>query len=220
MKRTIYLLSAILFAGSCLIVSTTTLDTKKINIDNATTYVNSSSLPISTVVTELPVIDSTEEVIEKEVMVTSPENTSNNEKINLKVEETPQTTTPEISSNVQEENSISNNPNILTGTMSGYGSDIGDYTAYGYYIKDTITYYDQTYKEVRILAAGPEYAFGTIIKITNSNAGDFIGIVLDRGPDIGQNSKFTFDLLYKTSGEALKYGVSKNISYQVLREGF
>lgn len=223
MKRTIYLLSAILFAGSCLMVSTTTLDTKKIDIDNAITYVNSSILPTTTVVTEVPVIDTVEEkvVVEEEVMPTSPKTVPSSEEIEPKVEETPQTAvTPEVSPSVQEENNISTNPSILTGSMSGYGADIGDYTASGYYIKDTITYYDKTYKEVRILAAGSEYAFGTIIKVTNSNAGDFIGIVLDRGPDIGQSGKFTFDLLYKTSSEALKYGVSKNINYQVLREGF
>ena len=104
--------------------------------------------------------------------------------------------------------------------MSGYGADIGTHTAYGYCITDTITYLDQEYGELRILSGGKEYPYGTVVKVSNTNVGDFVGIVLDRGPNIGKEGKFMFDLLFKTSSEALRYGVSNNASFEILREGF
>ena len=44
MKRTIYIINAILFMGCCLLVSTTTLDVKDIDVNNKITYVNSDAI--------------------------------------------------------------------------------------------------------------------------------------------------------------------------------
>ena len=44
MKRTIYIINAILFMGCCLLVSTTTPDVKDIDVNNKITYVNSDAI--------------------------------------------------------------------------------------------------------------------------------------------------------------------------------
>ena len=112
---------------------------------------------------------------------------------------------------------------IFTAKMSGYGADIGNYTASGYQISGgNITYNDNQYGEVRILAGDRNYPFGTIVRISNSNEGTVLGIVLDRGPDIGRGiaKKFAFDLLYTTSREARLKGVSYNANFEILRLGY
>ena len=112
---------------------------------------------------------------------------------------------------------------VFTGKMSGYGSDIGTHTSSGYRIdENNITYMDSQYSEVRILAGDRKYPFGTIVRVSNSREGTFIGIVLDRGPDIGRDEgkKFAFDLLYATSSEARSKGTSLNAQFEILRLGF
>ena len=112
---------------------------------------------------------------------------------------------------------------IFTAKISGYGADIGNYTDSGYQISGgNITYNDNQYGEVRILAGDRNYPFGTIVRISNSNEGTVLGIVLDRGPDIGRGTakKFAFDLLYTTSREARLKGVSYNANFEILRLGY
>ena len=76
MKRTIYIINAILFMGCCLLVSTTTPNVKDINVNNKITYVNSDAIkkeevievaPVEVVpeVTEEPVVEEVEEVKEE-----------------------------------------------------------------------------------------------------------------------------------------------------------
>ena len=106
--------------------------------------------------------------------------------------------------------------------MSGYGSDVEGtgYTYSGYYIRDTIYYNDPTYGELRILAGDSSIPMGTVIEVSNSNAGNFTGIVLDTGRNIGFGRVYDFDLLFKTSKEAIIYGVSRNATFKILRVGY
>ena len=68
MKRTIYIINAILFMGCCLLVSTTTPDVKDINVNNKITYVNSDAIKKEEVIEVAPV-EVVEEVVEEEPIV-------------------------------------------------------------------------------------------------------------------------------------------------------
>lgn len=241
MKKTIYIINAILFIGSCLLVTTTDAVIEKNGIDNKITYVNSSEIrqenitPVSVVPVEVNNVENKEEVekivdskyeVQKETetknvnKVVKDDNIEDNTSINTDSNSSVNSNDKPVSNNNDTSSNTNADSNVFTGKMSGYGADIGDFTASGYYIKDTITYYDSAYGEVRILAGDYSFPFGTIVRVSNTNVGNFIGIVLDRGPDIGLNGKFTFDLLFKTSNEAWNYGVSSNAKFEILRRGF
>ena len=225
MKRTIYIINAILFMGCCLLVSTTNLDVKNIDVNNKVTYVNSDAITKEEVIEVAPV-DVVEEVVEEEPLEVQPVQ----EKI---VEEEPKEEVVVGKDEVIENNtSVDSSPDeevyipsitvdsIFTGTMSGYGSDIGSLTASGHYIGDSIYYPDSTYGNIRILAGDRSIPFGTVIRVSNSNAGSFIGIVLDTGRNIGFDRLYDFDLLFETSKEAINYGVSKDVTFEILRVGY
>lgn len=219
MKRTIYIINAILFMGCCLLVSTTTPDVKDIDVNNKITYVNSDAIKKEEVIEVAPV-----EVVEEEPIV---------EAVQEEIKEEPKEEVVVGKDEIIEDNKpIDSKPNedicipsiavgsTFTGTMSGYGADIGSYTASGYYIGDSIYYPDSTYGNIRILAGDGDIPFGTVIEVSNSNAGSFIGIVLDTGRNIGFDRLYDFDLLFETSREALNYGVSKNVTFKILRVGY
>ena len=225
MKRTIYIINAILFMGCCLLVSTTTPDVKDIDVNNKITYVNSDAITKEEVIEVAPVeiveeVEEEPEVVEEEVQEEVVEEEPKEEVVVGK-DEVIEDNTP-IDSKPNEEVYI---PSITVGstfkgTMSGYGSDIGNYTASGHYIGDSIYYPDSTYGDIRILAGDKSIPFGTVIEVSNSNAGSFIGIVLDTGRNIGFDRLYDFDLLFETSKEALNYGVSRNVSFKILRVGY
>lgn len=196
-------------------------DIKKTSVDSKLNYVNSEVFTVD-IIEEVNTVETEETAPKKEAQEQIIKKVSITPKEEIKQEEKKE---PEI---ILEEKKEEIKPikalvgDKFTAKMSGYGSDIGDYTAYGYCIKDTIFYSDKTYGNLRILAAGYEYPFGTVIKIKGSKEGNFNAIVLDRGPNIGrgEGKKFAFDLLYKTSGEAYQHGVSNNVSFEVLRVGW
>ena len=222
MKRTIYIINAILFMGCCLLVSTTTPDVKDIDVNNKITFVNSDAItkeevieiaPVETVVEEEPEEEEVvEEVKEEEVR----EVVSNDEVVGKDE--------PVVNNTPTSDEEVYIPPitvgSIFTGSMSGYGSDIGTTTASGHNIEKSIYYDDSTYGQVRILASGKQIPFGSIIKVSNSNAGSFTGIVLDRGKNIGFGNIYDFDLLFETSKEAKNYGVSHNATFEILRVGY
>ena len=225
MKRTIYIINAILFMGCCLLVSTTTPNVKDIDVNNKITYVNSDAITKEEVIEVAPVeiveeVEEEPEVVEEEVQEEVVEEEPKEEVVVGK-DEVIEDNTP-IDSKPSEEVYV---PSITVGstfkgTMSGYGSDIGNYTASGHYIGDSIYYPDSTYGNIRILAGDGDIPFGTVIEVSNSNAGSFIGIVLDTGRNIGFGKIYDFDLLFETSREALNYGVSRNVSFKILRVGY
>lgn len=130
--------------------------------------------------------------------------------------------TEEVSSPVQEKPS-----DILetqVGSLSGYGPDCvgcSGFLASGLDVRGGNIYYsDPTYGNVRILAGDRSYPYGTIVRVKGSRLSEFIGIVLDRGGAVGFGKSHLFDLLYKTSVEALKNEVSYNTTFEILRYGY
>ncbi len=222
MKRTIYIINAILFMGCCLLVSTTTPSVKDIDVNNKITYVNSDAIKkeevievapveVAPEVVEEPVVEEVEEVKEepKEEVIIGKDEVVDEEKLPTPPKE--EVYIPPITVG-----------STFNGTMSGYGSDVegSGYTYSGYYIRDTIYYNDSTYGELRILAGDSSIPMGTVIEVSNSNAGNFTGIVLDTGRNIGFGRVYDFDLLFKTSREAINYGVSRNATFKILRVGY
>lgn len=114
----------------------------------------------------------------------------------------------------------------LVGKLSGYGPDCygctSNRTSSGYYVGDGNIYYeDPTYGKVRILAGDSKYPYHTIVKFQANNISSepIIGIILDRGSAIGIGEKYLFDLLYVSEREASVFGVSKNVTFEILRVG-
>lgn len=109
---------------------------------------------------------------------------------------------------------------VIYGRMSGYGPDCvgcSGYVASGKYVgSGNYYYYDDEYGQVRIVAGDKKYKFGTIVRINDS----MLAIVLDRGGAIGIGKKFLFDLLYESEAVANKNGVSNNVKFEILRNGF
>ena len=224
MKITVYIINAILFMGCCLLVSTTTPDVKDIDVNNKITYVNSDAITKEEII-EIAPVEVIEEVVEEEkVVVEDKEEEIKEEPKEEVVKEENNTTTTSTSNDNTSNTNNSNKPSItvgsiFTGSMSGYGSDIGTHTASGHYIGDSIYYSDHTYGDVRILSGDDCIPFGTIVKV-NSKIGEFIGIVIDTGGSVGFDGIHDFDLLFKTSNEALNFGVSKNTTFEILRVGY
>ena len=224
MKITVYIINAILFMGCCLLVSTTTPDVKDIDVNNKITYVNSDAITKEEII-EIAPVEVIEEVVEEEkVVVEDKEEEIKEEPKEEVVKEENNTTTTSTSNDNSSNTNNSNKPSItvgsiFTGSMSGYGSDIGTHTASGHYIGDSIYYSDHTYGDVRILSGDDCIPFGTIVKV-NSKIGEFIGIVIDTGGSVGFDGIHDFDLLFKTSNEALNFGVSKNTTFEILRVGY
>ncbi len=223
MKKLFVFIDTCLVMASILTVTTVIPDSKSVSIKRINTFVDSS------IITKEVAVQSASLETKEEV---SEEKETTKEETKQVVSQTKE----EVKKEVEEVKPISNDTNnnqeevrmyyqgeIFTAKMSGYGADIGNYTASGYQISgDNITYNDNQYGEVRILAGDRNYPFGTIVRISNSNEGTVLGIVLDRGPDIGRGTakKFAFDLLYTTSREARLKGVSYNANFEILRLGY
>lgn len=129
------------------------------------------------------------------------------------------------------------------GILTGYGPDCvgcGNFktnkvsTASGYHIANivngaiepafTITYDDNEYGKVRIVAADSDIPFYSIVRITIPNDDPITAIVLDRGSTVGfdncRSSKgclTNFDLLYPTEADSL--GKTRNVKFELLRSG-
>lgn len=130
-----------------------------------------------------------------------------------------------------------------TGILTGYGPDCygcGNFktnkvsTSSGYHIADivdgviqealTITYNDDEFGEVRILAADASIPYKSIIRVTIPNKESFLAIVLDRGSTVGfsncrsKNGCLTnFDLLFPKESDAI--GKTRDVLFEVLRMG-
>ena len=113
----------------------------------------------------------------------------------------------------------------FVGRMTGYGPDCAGcsgITSYGHDLRNgNVTYYDEEFKETKIVAADSRYPFGTIVRVSGLSVYDkpFIAIVLDRGGKINDN---LMDLAFDTEDNPLvrQIGYSKNITYEILRYGW
>lgn len=223
MKKLFVFIDTCLVMASILTVTTVIPDSKSVSIKKINTFVDSSIIT-KEVAVQSASLETKEEV--REEKETTKEETKQvvsqtKEEVKKEVEEVKPISND--TNNNQEEVRMYYQGEIFTAKMSGYGADIGNYTASGYQISGgNITYNDNQYGEVRILAGDRNYPFGTIVRISNSNEGTVLGIVLDRGPDIGRGTakKFAFDLLYTTSREARLKGVSYNANFEILRLGY
>lgn len=123
------------------------------------------------------------------------------------------------------------------GTITAYGPDCAGcsgITASGYKVAEningvitstTITYIDETFGELRILASANSFPFGTVMRISGDRIDEYImGIVLDRGGAMNNawgDGEVLIDLLFATekSSEVYEFGRQKNVKFEVLRYG-
>ncbi len=125
----------------------------------------------------------------------------------------------------------------FVGTVTAYGPDcIGcsGVTASGYKVANnsngvitstTLTYNDDTFGELRVLAAANNIPFGTVIRISGGRIeGSILGIVLDRGGAMNNawaSGEVLIDVLFSSekSSEVYEFGRQKNVTFEVLRYG-
>lgn len=109
------------------------------------------------------------------------------------------------------------------GNLAAYGSNCkgcSTKTSSGYTISKSVYYNDKDYGKIRILAGDKKYPYGTIVKLRIDTTTEIIGVVLDRGGDIGIGKRFQFDLLFQTEKEASVFGSKQNVQFEVLRLGY
>lgn len=129
---------------------------------------------------------------------------------------------PKLRSVTFKDTSSSSVLSTYVGNISYYASDCRGCTgrtASGYDVRSNLYYNDSEYGTVRIVAGDKSLPFGTIIRI-NTNSGDILAIVLDRGGAIGFNRKYMFDLLCESENQASQLGVIKQTNVEVLRFGY
>lgn len=148
--------------------------------------------------------NTTEDILEEEV---------NNEEEN------------EIETEVKEETTSSLETEVLethVGNLTGYGADCygcSGKTASGFDLTQTMYYEDEEYGTVRILAADPMFSFYSIFRVTVPDGESFIGIVLDRGSNVGYGRGTLFDLAYISENDPDLIGLTRNVTFELLRSG-
>ena len=108
------------------------------------------------------------------------------------------------------------------GNLTGYGADCygcSGKTASGFDLRETMYYEDSEYGTVRILAADPMFSFYSIFRITIPGEEPFIGIVLDRGSNVGYGRGTLFDLAYISEDDPDLIGLTRNVTFELLRSG-
>ena len=109
------------------------------------------------------------------------------------------------------------------GTITGYGPDCDGCSGilgcppHQNVLNNNIMYNDPTYGQIRILAADPAIPCGSIIKVSNYDNSEFVGIVLDRGKDI---HGLTMDLLFESEHTNNYLGRRYNINFKIERWGY
>ena len=125
------------------------------------------------------------------------------------------------------------------GTVTAYGPDcIGcsGITASGYKVGEmingvinstTLTYPDEEYGKLRILAADSTlFPYGTVIRISGEKIEGYInGIVLDTGAAMKNalaNNEILIDILFASekNNDVYEFGRQKNVKFEVLRYGY
>lgn len=125
------------------------------------------------------------------------------------------------------------------GTVTAYGPDCSGcsgITASGYKVGEmvngiinstTLTYNDEEYGELRVLAADSIlFPYGTVIKITGEKIdGSIDGIVLDTGSAMRNafaNGEVLIDVLFASekNTDVYEFGRQKNVKFEVLRYGY
>ena len=111
----------------------------------------------------------------------------------------------------------------VVGNLTGYGPDCvgcGGRTSTGYNLYDSIYYEDSEFGTVRILAADPSFPFYSIVRVRNvPTMDDFIGIVLDRGGNVGFGRGTLFDLAFESESSPNLVPLTHNVTFELLRSG-
>ena len=111
----------------------------------------------------------------------------------------------------------------VVGNLTGYGADCvgcSGITSSGFDLTKSIYYEDSEYGTVRILAADPSFPFYSIFRISNvPTMDDFIGIVLDRGGNVGFGRGTLFDLAYFSESDPDLVPLTRNVTFDLLRSG-
>ena len=113
--------------------------------------------------------------------------------------------------------SISSRSGVLTGyaaNCKGCGGTLACKSSYKVKNNGVVTYPDSKFGNVRIVASSKKLACGSIVKF-NLSGNSITAIVLDRGV-LGNN----LDLLMATEKDAINKVGRRNITYQVLRNGW
>jgi len=122
-----------------------------------------------------------------------------------------------------DEHKLDNVLYTLSGDLTGYAADcpmcngtLACKRDYNVYKNNVLSYNDDTYGSVRIVASSKALKCGSIISFDSKVLGETTyAIVLDRGV-LGNN----IDLLVESEMYAAKYIGRSNITYNVLREGW
>lgn len=108
------------------------------------------------------------------------------------------------------------------GNLTGYGADCpgcSGRTSSGFDLTKSIYYEDEEYGSIRILAADPMFPFYSIFRVNIPNGESFIAIVLDRGSNVGYGRGTLFDLAYFTEDDPDLIGLTRNVTFELLRRG-
>lgn len=158
---------------------------------------------------------------EKEVPLEDISSSEEKKEEEVVVEETPVVEEPKV----VEVNPVSQNTAIDTyvGTLTGYGADCygcSGYTSSGHNLNESMYYYDSEYGNVRILAADKSFPFYSIFRVSNVPGMEpFIGIVLDRGGNVGFGRGTLFDLAYSNESDPNLIHLTNNVTFELLRSG-
>ena len=132
---------------------------------------------------------------------------------------------PVVEENPVEVSPVSSNSAIETyvGTLTGYGADCygcSGYTSSGHNLNESMYYNDSEYGNVRILAADKQFPFYSIFRVSNVPGMEpFIGIVLDRGGNVGFGRGTLFDLAYSNESDPNLIHLTNNVTFELLRSG-
>lgn len=111
----------------------------------------------------------------------------------------------------------------VVGNLTGYGANCygcSGYTAAGHNLNVSMYYDDNEYGTVRILAADPSFPFYSIFRISNvPGMDDFIGIVLDRGGNVGFDRGTLFDLAFVDENDPNLIAKTPDVKFEMLRSG-
>lgn len=111
----------------------------------------------------------------------------------------------------------------VVGNLTGYGPDCvgcSGTTSTGFDLTKSIYYEDSEYGTVRILAADPSFPFYSIFRVSNvPTMDDFVGIVLDRGGNVGFGRGTLFDLAFESEYSPNLVPLTHNVTFELLRSG-
>lgn len=143
----------------------------------------------------------------------------NEEKNEIVVESIPESETIPVTS-LSEERTVLQ---TVVGNLTGYGPDCvgcGGHTSTGFDLTQSIYYEDSEFGTVRILAADKSFPFYSIIRVSNvPSMDDFIGIVLDRGGNVGYGRGTLFDLAFESESSPNLIPLTHNVTFELLRSG-